>query len=199
MAYAPVKRRVATLADLQHRARQSRSRGRSSSLTGFAGQLDAALVDEASRLRRRADAERVRRAAPAGAPGRRRGASRRARPRASRRARTTLSKCSCAACRRPPRRASVRRSSAPARASLPLARRPAAARSRPAPPLGEHRVGDPTSSGRTSPRAARSEGCCCPSDELIFSPSHDSRSGVVSTTCGSTPYCSITSRPVSRL
>ena len=88
---------------------------------------------------------------------------------------------------RPPRRASGRRSSARARASTPSARRPAApARRRAATSRAAARPGS-ASSGRTSPPAARSAGCCCPTDELIFSPSHESRSGVVSTTCGSSP------------
>ena len=42
-------------------------------------------------------------------------------------------------------------------------------------------------------------GMLFPSDELIFAPSHETRIGVVSTTCGSSPYASITSRPASRL
>ena len=43
--------------------------------------------------------------------------------------------------------------------------------------------------------AFASAGC----DELIFVPSHDSRIGVVITTCGSRPYAAMTSRPASRL
>ena len=34
-----------------------------------------------------------------------------------------------------------------------------------------------------------------PTEELIFSPSHDTRSGVVRTTCGSRPYACMTSTP----
>jgi len=38
-----------------------------------------------------------------------------------------------------------------------------------------------------------------PSDELIFCPSQETRSGVVNATWGSSPYASITSRPIRRL
>jgi hypothetical protein len=38
-----------------------------------------------------------------------------------------------------------------------------------------------------------------PADELIFSPSQERRSGVVRTTCGSSPYAAMTIRPASRL
>ena len=42
-------------------------------------------------------------------------------------------------------------------------------------------------------------GMLFPTDELIFAPSHERSSGVVSTTWASRPYASMTVRPASRL
>ena len=109
--------------------------------------------------------------------------------------RTTRVKCASAAARRR-LRASARRSSGRARAS-PRADPPRAA----APPAA--RAGTTRSSSSSEMRIVlpncssgdAASGMLLPSDELIFSPSHERRSGIVSTTWGSRPYASMTSLP----
>ena len=66
-------------------------------------------------------------------------------------------------------------------------------------PLGELGVRRSASSGRTAPRAPSSAGCCCRRTSSSSRRPRTRRSGVVSATCGSRPYASITSRPASRL
>ena len=150
-------------------------------------ELDAALVDQPPRLRRRGDAERVdeerrqvhRIAVRQRAP--------RARPRAPRRWRTTRVEVRLRRLRPPPRRASARRSSARARASTPSARPRALGCSA----TSRHHCGSSSSGIRiVRPNISSGgavSGMLLPTDELIFSPSHETRSGVVSTTCGSSP------------
>jgi len=87
---------------------------------------------------------------------------------------------------RPPRRASARQSSARAPASTASDRRRSAPARRRAATTGKERVGDPHRAANISSGGAVS-GMLLPTDELIFAPSQERRSGVVSTTWGASP------------
>ena len=170
-ASAPARRSAGT-SELARRPRRRASRrpGRS------------AAAPRTSRRRRTTG-----RAGPAGAPGRRPGARPRARRRAPRCWRTTRVKCSSAAraASSPCERATIHRASA-SFDSIGSAGRRLAARRRAATSAAAARPGSASSRPNISSGGAVS-GMLFPTDELIFSPSQERRSGVVSTTCGSSP------------
>ena len=164
-------------------ARSASARGMSSPSTGAPSSFTPALGDHPTCLARR-EAERrgdhrrqvhgiAGAAADARAPRRGRSAPATTRVKCASASRAASSPCE----RRTMNRASSSFASIGSRSRAPAARRRASTSPR------ASRRGS-ASSGRTAPPAARSSGMLFPTDELIFAPSQERRSGVVSTTCG---------------